>query len=84
MGKSWKTSLGGILLALGGILTQQSNHIMQLIGAVLSAVGALLLGLAAKDSNVTGGSVPQASPPGAAVASNILGLDLPRVEVPKK
>ena len=60
---SWKTSLGGIILALGGIFTQQTDHTLQLIGAVLSAVGALLLGLAAKDSNVHGGTVAQATPP---------------------
>ena len=56
---SWKTSLGGIILALGGVLTQQSDHTLQLIGGVLSAVGALLMGLAAKDHNVTGGTKEQ-------------------------
>lgn len=56
---SWKTSLGGIILALGGVFTQQTDHTIQLIGGVLSAVGALLLGLAAKDHNVTGGTKEQ-------------------------
>ena len=57
--KSWKTSVGGLILALGGVLTQQTDHIVQLTGAVLSAVGALFLGLAAKDNNVTGGTINQ-------------------------
>ena len=56
---SWKTSLGGLIMALGAILTQQSDHTTQLVGAVLSAVGALLLGLAAKDHDVTGGTKEQ-------------------------
>ena len=79
---NWQTSLGGVIAALGGVFTQQSDHTVQLIGGVLSAVGLLILGLAAKDHNVTGGSIPQASPPGAAAASDLLGANLPQVKNP--
>jgi hypothetical protein len=58
--KNWETSIGGILLAIGAICTQvKDNPTLVLIGGVLSAVGALILGLAAKDHNVTGGTKTQ-------------------------
>ena len=56
---SWKTSLGGIITAIGTILTQGDGPTMKLIGGVLAAIGALLLGLSAKDHNVTGGTKEQ-------------------------
>ena len=56
---NWKTSVGGIILALGAMCTQMNDSTYKLIGGVLSAIGALFLGLAAKDSNVTGGTKQQ-------------------------
>jgi hypothetical protein len=51
--KSWKTTLAGILVALGTSLTQSSDKTLQTIGAILTPVGSLLLGLSARDNNVT-------------------------------
>lgn len=54
--KNWMTSLGGIMMAIGTSLNQSDDATMKLIGGVMAAVGALLLGIAAKDFNVTGGT----------------------------
>ena len=52
MTKSWKTSIGGILLAAGGFMaTQMEGQVVKLIGGVVSAIGALLMGLAARDND---------------------------------
>jgi hypothetical protein len=56
---SWKTTVGGLILALGATCTQMDDSTYKLIGGVLSAIGALILGIAAKDSNVTGGTKEQ-------------------------
>lgn len=51
---SWKTSVGGILgtvgTAVGGFSSDQVTHA---IGVIVGGVGLLLLGLAARDNNVT-------------------------------
>ena len=57
--KSWKTSLGGILASAGMLSTVSDDPIVKTIATICGAIGALLLGLAAKDSNVTGGEVKQ-------------------------
>ncbi len=57
--KNWKTSLGGTLASIGLLAQSVPNHTVQLIGGVAAAVGALLLGLSAKDHNVTGGTTQQ-------------------------
>ena len=51
--KSWKTTLGGILLALGGwASTQADPWWLFKVGGFLNIIGALLLGGAARDNNV--------------------------------
>lgn len=57
--KSWMTSLGGLLTAIGAACMQSNDATVVIIGRVLSFVGPVLLGLAAKDFNVTGGTRQQ-------------------------
>lgn len=58
--KSWKTTLFGALAAVGAYLqTVQDPAWLQTVGKALVVAGPLLLGLFAKDSNVTGGTVQQ-------------------------
>ncbi len=52
--KSWKTLVGGVLVAIGTPLATSSDSIISTAGTILTSVGALILGLAAKDSDVTG------------------------------
>jgi hypothetical protein len=82
MGPSWKTSGIGLALILMGIAGMAFAGLDKVIGGSIITAG---LGfLLTKDAQVTGGSIPQASPPGAAAVSNVMGADLPRVEVPQK
>jgi hypothetical protein len=55
--KNWKTTLSGILSASGQLLP--FFGIPADVGHAISVVGLFLMGLFAKDSNVTGGSVAQ-------------------------
>jgi hypothetical protein len=59
MFKNWKTSLTGVLSALGQLLAFPVNSWRDLV----LPIGTLLLGLFAKDNNVTGGNVTQVLPP---------------------
>jgi sulfite exporter TauE/SafE len=54
---SWKTTLGGILAAIGTALMATDDW--KWLGYIFNGIGLLLLGLAAKDSNVTGGTKVQ-------------------------
>ena len=72
--KNWKTSASGILAAIGLSLSANSDPTVKLIGEIVSIIGTVLFALAAKDGNVTGGSVPQATPPGVDAISNQLGI----------
>lgn len=60
--KNWKTTLFGVI---GGLATLFGPHLQGgagpavTIGNVVTAGALILLGLVAKDSNVTGGSVAQ-------------------------
>lgn len=56
--KSWKTTLGGLFSAAGAGMAGQQGW-MGAAGQILSVIGPILLGLAAKDVNVTGGTVRQ-------------------------
>tara|TARA_R110000868_G_C10808691_1_gene757681 strand:- start:142 stop:357 length:216 start_codon:yes stop_codon:yes gene_type:complete len=59
--KSWKTTLGGILLAIGGWASTQSDPWwLYKAGGLLNVVGALILGMAARDNNVPSAAVPAA------------------------
>lgn len=79
---SWMTSLPGVILVALGIIGLKWACIDTVTGIAIITAGLGLIG--AKQFNVTGGSVPQASPPGAAAVSNVMGADLPRVELPQK
>jgi hypothetical protein len=52
--KSWKTTVGGILLAVGTSLGLVEDATLKTIGVILAAVGGALLGLNAKDKDITG------------------------------
>ena len=49
--KNWKTSSGGLLMMLGQVLASFNPK----WGGALTGLGGLLVGIAAKDYNVTGG-----------------------------
>lgn len=58
--KNWKTTLGGVMTTVGLTLkTHGSTTVEYWLGEICSLAGPLLLGLGAKDSNVTGGTVKQ-------------------------
>lgn len=74
---SWKTTVVGLLSTGSGlVLYLQQQHYANVPGWLLgiatfiSIGGAAALGLVAKDSNVTGGNVGQASTPEALHAAN--------------
>lgn len=56
---NWKTLVSGIVASIGGALQASDNPTAKLIGTVLLSLGSLLLGAAAKDKNVTGGTKQQ-------------------------
>jgi len=55
--KNWKTSLAGVIAAMGPILL--AIGVPQEVGAAITTIGLFLLGLFAKDRNVTGGTIQQ-------------------------
>ena len=57
--KNWKTTIGGILLGIGTPMAATGEGIYKTIGVALATVGGLILGISAKDNNVTGGTVKQ-------------------------
>jgi hypothetical protein len=57
--KSWKTTLFGGITAAGMGLAQTDDPILKTIGQILVVIGPVLLGIFAKDGNVTGGTVAQ-------------------------
>lgn len=61
--KSWKTTLAGAVAAAGGGMAMSEDPTIQLVGKILTIVGAILIGMFAKDSNVSGGTVSQESSP---------------------
>lgn len=52
---NWKTTLSGIASIITGIVAILNNHVTEGIAAIVAGVGLL----AAKDSNVTGGTKRQ-------------------------
>jgi hypothetical protein len=57
--KNWKTTLFGAITAAGIGMAQSADGIVATIGQILSILGPVLLGIFAKDGNVTGGTVAQ-------------------------
>lgn len=57
--KNWKTTTFGAITALGTYLATVDDAIFKTVGQILVVLGPVLLGLFAKDSNVTGGEVVQ-------------------------
>jgi hypothetical protein len=56
-GASWKTSLAGAAAAAAAFATQVPS--LRQYADTLGLIAAALIGFAAKDANVTGGTVPQ-------------------------
>lgn len=52
MKHSWKTTVGGVMAAVGAVLIPW-GHPWDRIGAVLTAAGAALVGLTARDDDVS-------------------------------
>ena len=50
--KSWKTTLGGILLGISPILVSLEDDKLKLLGTVLAAIGGFLM-TQARDNDVT-------------------------------
>ena len=71
--KNWKTSLAGIVAIIFAGLVQL-KYLTPEQGVVISGAILGIIGLVAKDNNVTGGSVPQATPPGVNAVSNQMGV----------
>ncbi len=60
--KSWKTTVGGVLLSVGGVMATMSNPWwMWKVGTALQAIGGLMLGVTARDNNVPSSAVPKAA-----------------------
>lgn len=51
--KNWKTTVGGILLGIGTPLAAAGEGIYKTIGTILATIGGILVGLSARDANVT-------------------------------
>lgn len=51
--KSWKTTLGGLLIAAGQLLAPGLPADLEWIGSALTGLGALILGLSARDNKVS-------------------------------
>lgn len=51
--KSWKTTLAGALGALGIYFATNSTGTLKVVGEILSGAGTFLLGMWARDNNVT-------------------------------
>ncbi len=56
---NWKTTLFGFLAAAGVGASQSTDPTTHLIGVIMGVLGTALLGLTAKDHNVTGGTKQQ-------------------------
>jgi len=70
-------TVGGFLAAFGGLLTQIDDpRWIKVLGMVIGAAGMAFLGLSAKQFNVHGGTVAQATPPAVQVQTEVEGKEL--------
>ena len=51
--KSWRTTLGGCILAVGAFFQLTEDPLLKMIGGVCVAVGGFLTGVAARDNKLT-------------------------------
>lgn len=51
--KSWKTTVGGIIGAIGAYFIAQDGAMYDMIGAALEALAFFVIGVGARDNNVT-------------------------------
>ena len=73
---NWMPTVAGLLAAIGGILSGNADPTIKTIGMVVAAIGTALLGLVAKQYNVHGGTVAQATPPAVQVQMAVEGAAL--------
>lgn len=59
MGKNWKTTLLGFVLAGGLFMAQNTDGKTQQVGTWVATIGAAIAGLVQKDKDVTGGTKQQ-------------------------
>lgn len=60
---SWMPTVGGILVAVGAVLeTQADGDTVKLVGACICAAGAVILGVTARQSNITSAQSGARSP----------------------
>ena len=59
---NWLPTVGGIITAAGIAMAKSDDPTVKMIGQILSILGPVLLGVAAKQFNVTGGTVIQPTP----------------------
>jgi hypothetical protein len=76
MGANWMPTVAGLIAAIGAGLVAANEPSLHLIGVILSVVGTALLGFVAKQYNVHGGTVAQATPPSVQAKSAIEGVAL--------
>jgi uncharacterized membrane protein YccC len=51
--RSWRTTLGGCILAAGGFLLVIEDPLLKMVGGICVAVGGFLTGVAARDNKLT-------------------------------
>ena len=74
---NWMPTVAGFLAAFGVMLTQITDPPwVKTVGMILGAAGTALLGLVAKQYNVHGGTVPQATPPSVQEQTKLEGIAL--------
>ena len=83
--KSWKTTVSGLITAIGAALMQNDDATLKLIGQILIVLGPILFGLSAKDAQVHGGTIAQATPAAVQVQTAVEGAELTaKTEADKK
>lgn len=61
--KNWMPTVAGLLAAIGAGLVAVNEPQLRLPGIILNVIGTAMLGIVAKQYNVHGGTVAQATPP---------------------